>query len=225
LKTILRLALNDLKRDWKHPWSMLLLASLPLVLSTLIASVFGGHGSSATMPTVHVAVWDQDKDLLTGVLKSLATQGEASRHLRLHFVDNEQEGLRLVEQSKVSALVVLPKKMTEGLLNGQTNCVELFENPAEQVLPKVVRQGVALLALGLSGAAETLGEPLRGMRGMIRSNDFPTELAVRDVAASSVTTLRGLRTYLFPPLVQFETVPAADFHPFSTNAPSALSPP
>ena len=225
MKTVLRLLLNDLKRDGKRPWSLLFLAALPLVLSILIASVFGGQGGSGPMPTVHVAILDQDKDLLTGMLRSLPTQGDAAKHLRLHFVESREEGLRLVEKSKVSALVVLPKEMTANLLKGQTNAIELYENPAEQILPKVVRQGVSLLALGLSGAAETLGEPLRDIREMIRTNDFPAEAAVGAAASASVQKLRGLRTYVFPPLVQFETVPAAQFMPLATNAPTALPPP
>jgi hypothetical protein len=186
LKTVLRLLRNDLKRDWKHPWSMLLLGAMPLVLSLLIASVFGGRGGSGPMPTVHVAILDQDKDLLTGMLRSLPTQGDAAKNLRLHFVENREEGLRLVEKGKVSALVVLPKNMTANLLKGQTNSIELYENPAEQILPKVVRQGISLLALGLSAAAETLGEPLRDLRELIRSNAFPASATVGGVASTSV---------------------------------------
>ena len=224
MKTVLRLLLNDLKRDWKRPWSLLLLAALPLVLSVLIASVFGGQGNSGPMPTVHVAVLDQDKDLLTGMLRSMPDQGDAAKYLRLHFVENREEGLRLVEKSKASALVVLPTNMTVNLLKGQTNSIELYENPAEQVLPKVVRQGVSLLALGLSAAAETLGEPLRDLRELIRSNAFPASATVGGVASSSVEKLGHLRAYVFPPLVKFETVPAAEFQPFPTNAPAALPP-
>ncbi len=164
---------NDLRRDLKRPWSMLLLAAMPLVLSLLIASIFGGKGGSGPMPTIQVAILDQDKDMLTGMLRSLPAQGDAARNLRLHFVETRDEGLRLVEKGKASALVVLPLKMTENLLKGQTNSIELYENPAEQVLPKVVRQGVSLLALGMSAAAETLGGPLRDMRELIRSNAFP----------------------------------------------------
>jgi hypothetical protein len=219
LKTVLRLLRNDLKRDWKHPWSMLLLGAMPLVLSLLIASVFGGKGGSGPMPTVQVAILDQDKDLLTGMLRSLPTQGDAAKNLRLHFVENREEGLRLVEKGKVSALVVLPKNMTANLLKGQTNSIELYENPAEQILPKVVRQGISLLALGLSAAAETLGEPLRDLRELIRSNAFPASATVGGVASTSVEKLGHLRTYVFPPLVKFETVPAAEFQPFPTNAP------
>ena len=225
MKTVLRLLGNDLKRDWKRPWAMLLLAAMPLVLSLLIAGVFGGKGGSGPMPTVHVAMLDQDKDLLTGMLRSLPTQGDAAKNLRLHFVENREEGLRLVEKGKVSALVVLPKNMTANLLKGQTNVIELSENPAEQVLPKVVRQGVSLLALGLSAAAETLGEPLRDMRELIRNNSFPASATVGQVASTSVEKLGHLRAYVFPPLVKFETVPAAEFQPFPTNTPASLPSP
>lgn len=196
---------------------MLLLAALPLVLSLLIASVFGGKGGSGPMPTVHVAILDEDNDMLSRMLRSLPAQGEGANPLRLHFVDDREQGLKLVEKSQVSAFVVLPKELTENLLQGQTNAIELYENPAEQILPKVVREGVSLLALGLSGAAEMLGDPLRDIREMIRSNDFPAEVSVSGVASSSVAKLRGVRTYLFPPLVKFETVPAADFMPVLTN--------
>lgn len=221
MKAVIRLLLNDLKRDWKRPWSMLLLAALPLVLSLLIASVFGGGGKSGPMPTIQVAVLDQDKDLLSDLLRSLPSQGEAARNLRLHFVESRAEGLRLVERGKASALVVLPPNLTDNLLNGRTNSLELYENPAEQILPKVVRQGVSLLALGLSGAAEVLGEPLREIRTMVRSNDFPVSAAVGGVASDSVEKLRGLRSYAFPPLIRFETVPAAEFQPDPAIAPAS----
>ena len=221
LKTILQLLLNDLRRDWKRPWATLLLAAMPLFLSILIASVFGGKGGSGPMPTVHVAILDQDKDMLTGMLRSMPSQGDAAKNLRLHFVENRQEGLRLVEKDKVSALVVLPTNMTANLLKGLTNSIELYENPAQQVLPKVVRQGVSLLAVGLSAAAETLGEPLRDVRAMIQSNSFPASGAVGGVASTSIEKLGHLRGYVFPPLVKFETVPAAEFQPLSTNAPTA----
>jgi len=218
LKTILRLLLHDLRRDWKRPWSMLLFAALPLALSTLIVSVFGGRGGAGPAPTIDVAVLDNDKDMLSRVLRSFSGQGDAAQHLRLHFVATREEGLRMVENSKASALVVLPEGMTEGLLNGQTNSIELYENPAQQILPKIVSQGVSLLALGLSGAAETLREPLRDIRQMLQSDHFPAEEAVSAVSSDSVRRLSGFRTYLFPPLVRFEAVPAGEWQPLATNA-------
>ncbi|MGH7967517.1 MAG: hypothetical protein ACREIC_02200 [Limisphaerales bacterium] len=217
MKTILRLVLNDLKRDWKRPWSMLLFAAIPLGLSFLIASIFGGGTGSGPVPTIHVAILDRDKDLLSGLLRSLPTQGDAAKHLSLKFVESRDEGLRLVEKSRVSAFVVLPAHLTDDLLAGRTNSMELYENPAEQMLPKVVREGVSLLALGLSAAASTLGEPLRNIREMIKADNFPAEAAVGQVASMSAQRLGRLRSYVFPPLIKFETVSAADFQPVSTN--------
>jgi hypothetical protein len=219
LKTALKLLLNDLKRDLKQPWTMLLFAALPLGMSLLIASVFGGSNGKSSMPTLHLAILDQDKDLLMGMLRSLPSQGDAARQMKLHFVDSLEEGLKLVEKRKVSALVVVPKGMTEGLLNGTTNTIQLYENPAEQILPKIARQGTSLLALGLSGAAEVLGEPLRNIRQLIRDDQYPSEGAVTSVASGSYQKLRGLRTYLFPPMVQVKVVKAADFVPTSLEPP------
>jgi len=225
LKTILQLVLNDLRRDIKRPWSIVLLAALPLGLALLLAAIFGGQGGRATMPTLHVALLDRDKDMLSGFLRSLSNQGEGARQLQLHLVTNREEGLRLIEQRRASALVVLPANMTENLLEGRTNCIELYENPAEQTLPKIVRQGVSLLAAGLSGAAEILREPLKNVRELIRGKEFPADSAVLGVASQSVQNLRHVRTYLFPPLVQFQTVAAAEYQPVVTNAPAAQAPP
>ena len=220
MNMVLALVLNDLKRDWKRPWSILLLLSLPILLSVLLAGVFGGKGGAASMPTVHVALLDQDKDMLSGFLRSLPVQGEAAKRLRLHFVDKREEGLRLLEKSEVSALIVLPRNMTGDLLAGRTNAIDLYENPAQQVLPKVVQQGVSLLAVGLSGAAEILHEPLTDLRELIRSNDFPADAAVLGTASQSLQKLRRVRTYLFPPLIRFQTVAAADYQVSGTNPPA-----
>jgi hypothetical protein len=220
MKTIALLVLNDLKRDWKRPWTIILYAVLPLVMATLIAAVFSGKGGAAAMPTVHVALMDLDKDMLAGALRSLSGQGDAANKLRLHFVDSREEGIRMLEERKASAFLVLPEHMTEALLRGRTNVIELYENPAEQILPKIVRQGSSLLAAGLSGAAEVLGEPLTEMREIFRQGTFPTENAVTGAASKSWDKLRNVRGYLFPPLVKFETIEARDFQITSTNSPA-----
>jgi len=69
LRPVFQIAWNDLKRDAKHPWAMLLLAALPLGLSLLISSVFGGGGNSKSMPTVQVAVLDLDQDFLSQTMR------------------------------------------------------------------------------------------------------------------------------------------------------------
>lgn len=211
MRIIWTLILKDLRRDWKNPWTILLFSALPLLMAALMAFIFGGHGTSS-VPTIHVAVLDRDDDMISRMLRSLPSQGEAASKLQLHFVTNREAGVKMLENRKASAFVVLPKDMTVYLLNGRTNAIELYENPAEQILPKVVRQGVFLTAAGLSSGAELLGEPLRDFRKLAKGDGFPAESALTQASSLSINKLGGVKTYLFPPLVQFQTVSASDYH-------------
>ena len=215
MKTIWRLICKDFRRDARHPWTILLFACLPLLMTGLIAAVFGGGGGggkSASMPVLHVAVLDQDRDLFARLLRALPAQGEAAQNLRLHFVETREAGLRMLEERQASALVVLPRQMTESLLSGRTNVMELYENPAEQVLPRVARQGVFVLAEGLSGAAGLLQEPLQEIRSLTRASAFPATMAVSATATNMVEKMSHVKGYLFPPLIQFQTIKAEDYH-------------
>ncbi len=203
---------------------MVLYATLPLVMAGLIATVFGGHGP-ASMPVIHVALLDQDNDMIGDFLRSLSGQGEAAKQLRLHLVDSRQEGIRMLEERRASAFIILPADMTEYLLEGKTNAIEMYENPAEQVLPKVVRQGASLLVAGLSGAGEVLREPLVSLRELFRRNDFPTKALVAAAVSESWEKLRGLRGYVFPPLIEFETVDASAYVIQPANPPSTAAKP
>ncbi len=219
MKTILLLLLQDLRRDARHPWWMLLLAGMPLLLALLVGGVFAGSSGKGPAPTLHLAVLDQDEGLLGRMLRGMPAERDTARRLDLRFVSSREEGLRLVERRKASALIVLPRDLTDSLLEGRTNTLELYENPAEQILPRVARQGALVLALGLSSAAETLGEPLRDLRALARSGEFPGADAIGEVAQSVISKLRNLRSYAFPPLVRFETIAAEDYQPVSTSTP------
>ena len=215
MRTLLSLVRKDFKRDFKRPWSILLFASLPVIMTGIIALVFGGRRDSVSVPTIHVAVLDQDKDLLPHMLRYLVAQEDAAEKLQLHFVENRDEGLRLLEKRKVSAFVVLPDKMTERLLKGQFNAIELYENPAERYLPKVVRHGVSLLAVGLSGVAEVLQAESQGRPQAEGSHN---RLALVQASLRFLQTLRHS-------LIELETVPPTEYKLQATNSPKDSPPP
>ncbi|RJP28583.1 MAG: hypothetical protein C4527_11645 [Candidatus Omnitrophota bacterium] len=211
MNVILALVIKDLKRDMKRPWSIIIMTIIPIMISGMIAMIFGRDSNSQTVPTIHVALLDRDEDLLSGYLRMIPSQGDAAEQLQIHHVKTVDEGIRLLEKRKASAFLVLPENMTVNLLNGVTAAIEIYENPAEQILPQVVRQGVSLLAEGLSGAAEILQEPLRNMRDLIEAEKFPTEEAVVNIATQSIRRLDSLQTYLFPPIVEFQTLTAEEY--------------
>ena len=213
MKTLPSLVLKDFRRDLKRPWSILLFATLPVIMTGLIALVFGRRGgSSGPVPTIHVAILDQDKDLVPRMLSYLLTQGDIAERVQLHSVQNRDEGLRMLERRKASALVVLPEKTTESLLKGQAGAIELYENPTEQYLPKVVRHAVSLFAIGMSGVADVLHEPVRNKQNRIQADDSPREAALLQASLQFMQKLRHS-------LIEFETVTPAEYQLQGTNEP------
>jgi len=59
------------------------------------------------------------------------------------------------------------------------------------------------------------------LRELMRQGSFAAEAAVTGTASKSWATLRNVRGYLFPPLVKFATVEAADYQVTATNSPSS----
>jgi hypothetical protein len=212
LKRLLSLVLKDFRRDLKRPWSILLFATLPVIMTGLIAVVFGRGGSSGPVPTVHVAILDQDKDLVPRMLSYLLTEGDIAERVEVHFVQNRGEGLRLLEKGKASALVVLPENTTESLLKGQATAIELYENPTQQYLPKVVRHGVSMFAVGVSAVVDLLQDPTKTKDDSLQANDVATQAALLQ---GSLQFLQKLRHSL----IEFETITLAEYQLQSTNQP------
>lgn len=213
MKTLLSLVLKDFRRDLKRPWSILLFATLPVIMTGLIALVFGRRGGrSGPVPTIRVAILDQDKDLVPRMLSYLLTQPEIAERVQLLSVQNRDEGLRLLERRKASALVVLPEKMTERLLKGQAGTIALYENPMERYLPKVVRHGVSMLAVGLSGVGDVLHQPAQNTQDRSQTDDARTRA---DLVQTSWQFLQTLRHSL----IEFETVTPAEYQLQTANEP------
>jgi len=211
LKILLSLIAKDLKRDLKRPASLVLYAALPVLMTGLIAVAFGARKESTPLPVIHVAVWDRDQDVASSILRFLLRQEDSTAKLMLHFVDDREQGLKLVEKQKVSALIIIPEHMTLDLVEDRPNTIELYENPAQQYLPKIVRQGLSLLTVGLSGVAEVLQAPLGDIQEMVNDDFYPDASAVAQVALLITETLKPYDTYLFPLLVNMQTVEVADY--------------
>jgi len=62
------------------------------------------------------------------------------------------------------------------------------------------------------------GAALTELRELMRQGSFPTEAAVTGTASKSWEKLRNVRGYLFPPLVTFTNVEAADYRVTLTNS-------
>ena len=209
MKNIATLLKKDLLRDSRHPWGILILMLMPLFTAVLISMVFSGDISKNVV--IRVAVLDRDDDLISGLIRSLSNQGEAAENIQLRFVETVDEGVRLLEKRKVSALVVLPEDLTVDLLKGEKMEISLYKNPAETVLPVIVEEALEIVCIGVSEALGLLGGEIATIREMLEAEEMPEALAVAEVASDSIKRLRQVEPYLIPPLVQFETVSGSEY--------------
>lgn len=225
MKTIWTLIKKDLLRDARHPWGLVVFMIIPVLTAVIVSLVFSPRADFQKNVRIDLAVLDRDDDFLSGVLRSVAGQGQAAENLRLHMVKTEAEGLRMVEKRKVSAFVVLPQNLTTDLLDGKPAAMTLYKNPAEAILPRIVEEGLLVVCSGASEALKLLQPQIKGIRDMMGRDKMPGSLEVAQIGASSIDRLRTVEPYLFPPLVQFKTVDAADYVPSDTpNATAGEDP-
>ena len=220
MRTIWGLVAKDLLRDTRHPWGLIVFMIIPVLTALIMSLVFSPQVDIQKNVTIDLAVLDRDDDFLSSVLRSICGQGEVGENLRLHFVETEEDGIRLVEKRKVSAFVVFPENLTVDLLDGGTTSLTLYKNPAEAILPRIVEEGLLILCIGVSEALHLVQPELRAIRDMIESDEMPGALEVAQVASNSMTRLKTVEPYLFPPLIQFKSLDASEYVP-STNASDA----
>jgi len=206
LRALLLLLAKDFRRDLKHPWSLVLFALLPVVMTGLMAMIFGGPQGS-TVPAIRVAVLDEDRGPLADALRSLVTR-RASPDVQVQFVPDRDQGRRLLEQGEASVLVVLPAKTAENLVSGRPSTIEVYENPAEQYLPKIIHQQVSMLAESLSETADGLRNSWRNVWGVLHFLTLPTKVAVVHAAWQCAEKLFRHQTQAAAS-IELETVSAA----------------
>lgn len=211
MKNIWILVRKDLLRDAKHPWVLIVFMIIPVFTAVIMSLVFSPQNDIQKNVMIHIAILDRDDDLLSGLLRSISSQGQAAENLQLHFVDTEEEGIDLVERRKVSAFVILPENLTVDLLEGTATAVTLYKNPAEAILPKIVEEGLNIICIGVSQALNLLQPEIKSIRKMVKQERMPEPLEVASVASSSVQRLRTIEPYLLPPLIQYETINASDY--------------
>ncbi len=224
MNVVFELLKKDLLRDWKRPWGTLVLLAIPFILASFMSVAFGGGKGIEEKITIHLAVLDNDKDFLSGMIRSVSSQDESTQRLVFHIVESEEEGIAMLERRKASAFIMLPENMTADLLEGATTSIRFYGNPAEQILPVVVEQGVDLVAEGLSQTVRLLGPQLKKIREYIENEEMPSTMASSLLFYSAAERLKSVRKYAFPPLLTFNTVAAKDYIPSASRA-AASNPP
>lgn len=207
---------KDLRRARRNPVPYLIHLCLPLVITGLLGLMFSGRGSgSSPLGEIRVAVVDEDDSALTRLLRGALSQDGGAERLESRFLPRE-EALREVTNGTVAAAVVLPRGFTRDFLAGREGItVELIKNPAQQIHPAVVEEGLGVLVTALNAAAQNFGPDLAAWRDLLTKDPSPSPAALAGQVEKTAARIEAARRRLDPIPVGFEreTRPSASTGP------------
>lgn len=195
MSRIVAVAWHDLRRAAGAPVGLIVMLSIPLLITAIIGLSFGGQGRSKTV-RLRLLVWDRDDSFVSHLVTSAITQDRAAEFIDATFVG--EEGTDLLRKGKATALLVIPPAFGDSLLAGQQARLELVKNPAERYLPVASEHGVRVLASALSALALVLDDELKTIAGISKAPELAAMRLVSNVSDGISRKLYLLGTRLSP---------------------------
>lgn len=190
---------KDLCRAWRNPLPWLLNLALPLCLTAIIGLAFGGGGSDDNqLGRIKFAIVDQDDSILSQFLRGAVGQEKAAQYLDPVFLDRAA-ALRQLNDSKLSAVLVIPTNFTSNYLTGQKVELELVKNPAEQIHPAVLEELLGVVTTAMNALSRNFFAEFPNWRRIAEGKAEPHEIGL--LVESTGNKFKALRNYLDPPLV------------------------
>jgi ABC-type multidrug transport system permease subunit len=195
-------AKKDLRRMLRDPASLLISMCIPLFVGIMLGLLNSGGGR----PTAKLLVADQDSTFLSTLLLGGMQRGELAKMIVSERVE-EAEGRRLMDKGRASGLLIIPHGFGDGVLDRKPTTLTLITNPSQHILPGILEETLRTFVEGLNVAGQILEGSLNPLLQRLRhSEDAPTDELIATFSVSTNQLIRRVRPYLFPPVVQVETV-------------------
>jgi len=197
-------ALKDLRRRLADPAALALWLGIPLVIGGLMSLVFGG-GGGGIKPKAKLLLVDEDDSFVSRMLAGAAASGGEDSVLEVERVEADEGRVRM-DEGAASAMLRLPEGFGLALLEDEPTELHLLTNPAQRILPGIVRSGLEILVELVFYAQRLFGEQLRGMaEGPPPGDSFFADALIAMESAKVNAKLRTLEKVLFPPVLDLET--------------------
>lgn len=196
-------AFKDVRRHLTDPIALLLWLGVPLLIGSLMGLVMGGGGSGLT-PRAKLLWVDQDDSLVTNLIASAASGGEADAMIELIPLELEEARER-IDAGDASAMLVIPEGFGQALLQEEAIQLTLLTNPAQRILPGILEEGLQMLVEAAFYLQRLLGEELASLaEAPPGDSTFFSSAKIAAQAASINDRMQSLEGVLFPPLLDFE---------------------
>jgi ABC-type multidrug transport system permease subunit len=202
-----RLALvvrQNLLRCLKDPAALILWLFIPLLIGTLLVLAVGGR--DGPKPRVHLLIADEDGSFGSRLLTGALTSDRTADFVQAEKVDRGT-GRQRLEKGDASALLVIPKGFAQAVLREQPTRLLLLTNPAQRILPGIAEEMLRLLSEAVFYAHRLLGPELHQIaRAATAGESVMPDADISRLSVSLNDAIRGLRSYLFPPVIKLESI-------------------
>jgi ABC-type Na+ efflux pump permease subunit len=207
LGAALAAARKDLLRRLRDPMAFALWLGIPLVIGGLISLAMGGR--SGPRPKALVLVVDRDDSFLSGALFQ-ALSSERAQVFEAEKTDEAAGRARLLE-GEASALLVIPAGFGAAVLEERPSQLQLVTNPAQRILPGMVKEALDMLCELVFYLHRVLGPELRTIvAGPPDGRDFFADARVAEISVAIQHRVQALSDVLFPPVIALERIQRAD---------------
>lgn len=209
LRTLLA---KDFARARRNPWPWVIHLLIPLCIAGIIGFAFGGGLREQKIGTVRFALVDEDDTIVSRFLRGGMSQDRVGRlsseRLPIEPVLLDRAAaLAQLNDSKLSAVIVIPAGFSQHFLAGEKATLELVKNPAESIKPTIIEEALGILTAALDGLARNFAADLAAWRDAL-SGDGDLE-KIGPLLTEAGRKFRELGPLLNPPLVAYEKPAAA----------------
>ena len=189
---------KDLRRLRRDPLAIATMLGIPLVLVTLITLIFSGGQAT---PQGRLLVADEDKTFLSQTLTAAFSREPLSKMLVMETTGRD-EGRRRMDRGDASALLSIPKGFQDAFLQNQPFQLQLVTNPAQEILPKIVEETLAIVVDGGFYVQKVGAAPLRSLvTGRSEMTKAPDDATIAQASVAFSRLGRSLAKYIDPPLI------------------------
>lgn len=202
---------KDLQRLRRRPLEFLIWLGIPLMVGALFTLLFGG--SDGPKPVAHLLVVDEDQSFVSRlILRALDGGGGEANAMPLRAESvAAAEGRRRIDAGEATALLTLPAGFGDAILTETPLTLSLVTNPSQTLLPRIVIEGLEILADGHFYLHRLVGEDLKRFAAMETS---PSDADIADFSVRVRALFERLSESLDPPLIALVDEPApADAEP------------
>ena len=192
---------KDLRRAWRNPMPWIINLILPLAITALIGLVFGGDSNGGGLGKIRFAVVDEDKSLLSGLLRGAANQNGGGKFLEPVFMERA-EALREINANKMSAVLIIPANFSHNYLLGSGPVsLELIKNPAESIHPAVLEEGLGALVTAMNAVARNFQSEFPAWYAVFEGDGNYHQIA--GLIERAGDKFKTVQKFVNPPLVSY----------------------